>query len=75
MVDPTEKQRRIFNLLIPNHRVKHERGPHHGISKYKARLVMNGNRAQFGVDVFDTYVPLIDYSAIRLLTSLAVGIR
>ena len=34
---------------------------------------MDGSRAQIGIDVFDTYAPIIDYSTVRLLISLAFG--
>ena len=67
---PIEKQNKIFNLLFL---LKHKRDQHHEISKFKARLVMDGSRAQIGIDVFDTYVPVIDYSTVRLLISLAFG--
>jgi hypothetical protein len=43
------------------------------ITKHKARLVMDGSRAQIGIDVFDTYAPVIDYSTVRLLISIAFG--
>ena len=59
---PNDKQGKIFNLLIL---LKRERDQHHEISKYKARLVMDGSRAQIGVDVFDSYAPVIDYSTVR----------
>ncbi len=39
--------------------------------KHEWSLVMDGSRAQVGVDVFDTYAPIIDYSTVRLLISLA----
>ena len=29
--------------------------------------------AKVGIDVFDTYAPVIDYSTVRLLISLAFG--
>ena len=67
---PIEKQNRIFNLLIL---LKRKRDQHREITKYKARLVMDGSRAQIGIDVFDTYAPVIDYSTVRLLISLAFG--
>ncbi len=54
-------QNKIFNLLIL---LKRKLDQHHEITKYKARLVMNGFRAQIGVDVFDTYAPVIDYSTV-----------
>ena len=34
---------------------------------------MDGSRAKVGEDVFDTYAPVIDYSTVRLLISLAFG--
>ncbi len=34
---------------------------------------MDGFRAQIGVDVFVSYAPVIDYSTVRLLISLAFG--
>jgi len=34
---------------------------------------MDGSRAKVGEDFFDTYAPVIDYSTVRLLISLAFG--
>jgi hypothetical protein len=65
-----EKRNKIFNLLVL---LKRKRDQHQEITKYKARMVMDGSRAQVGVDVFDTYAPVIDYSTVRLLISLAFG--
>ena len=67
---PMEKRNKIFNLLVL---LKRKRDQHQEITKYKARMVMDGSRAQVGVDVFDTYAPVIDYSTVRLLISLAFG--
>jgi hypothetical protein len=53
--------------------LKRKRGQHKEITKYKARLVMNGSRAKVGEDVFDTYAPAIDFSTVRLLINLAFG--
>ena len=62
---PEEKQGKIFNLLIL---LKCKWDKHAEITKHKARLVMDGSRAQIGIDVFDTYAPTV-----RLLISLAFG--
>ncbi len=67
---PHEKHSKIFNLLKMLKRKLDQFGE---ISKHKARLVMDGSRAQIGVDVFDTYAPVIDYSTVLLLISLAFG--
>ena len=69
---PIEKQNKIFNLLIL---LKRKRDQHQEITKYKARLVMDGSRAQIGVDVFDTYAPVIDYSTVRLLIRMIIPIK
>ena len=34
---------------------------------------MDGSKAKVGIDVFDAYAPVIDYSTVRLLISLAFG--
>ena len=34
---------------------------------------MDGSRLQVGLDVFDTFSPVIDYATVRLLISLAFG--
>ncbi len=65
---PDEKCDKIFNLLIL---LKRKRDKHADITKHKARLVMDGSRAQIGIDVFDTYAPFIDHSTVSLLISLA----
>jgi hypothetical protein len=52
---------KIFNLLIL---LKRKRDQVVEIIKHKARLVMGGSRAQTGVDVFDTYAPVNDYSTV-----------
>ncbi len=67
---PTEMKRKIFNLLIL---LKCKRDQHKEITKYKARLVIDGSRAKLGEDVFDTNAPVIDYSTVRFLISLAFG--
>jgi hypothetical protein len=67
---PIEKRNKIYTLLVL---LKRKRDQHQEISQYKARMVMGGSRAQVGVDVFDTYAPVIDYSTVRLLISLAFG--
>ena len=47
---PEEKKGKIFNLLILLKRKRDQVGQ---ITKHKARLVMDGSRAQIGVDVLD----------------------
>ncbi len=68
---PEEKRGKRFNLLILP---KLKRDKHAEITKlprHKARLVMDG--AQIGINVFDTYAPVIDYSTVSLSISLAFG--
>ena len=67
---PAEKHSEIFNLFIL---LKRKRDQHREITKYNARLLMDGSRAKVGVYVFDTYAPVIDYSTVRLLMSIGFG--
>jgi hypothetical protein len=64
---PNEKRNKIYNLLVL---LRRKRDQHQEITKYKARMVMDGSTVQIGVNVFNTYASVID-SAVRLLTSLA----
>ena len=63
-------QRRIYNLMIL---LKRKRNKLREISKYKCRLVMDGSRQRVGIDVFDTFSPVIDYTTVRMLISIAFG--
>ena len=67
---PTEHRSKIYNLMIL---LKRKRNQFREISKYKCRLVMDGSRQKVGIDVFDTFAPVIDYSTVRLLISTAFG--
>jgi hypothetical protein len=67
-----QAQIKIYNLIIL---LKRKRNQFREISKYNCRLVMDGSRQKVGVDVFDTFAPVIDYSTVRLLISTAFGKR
>jgi hypothetical protein len=54
----------IFTLLIL---LKGKRDQLREISKYKARLVMDGSGAQIGVDVFDTFAVILHQLSITQL--------
>jgi hypothetical protein len=56
---PVEKQSNIFNVLVS---LKRKRDQRRENSEYKARFVIDGSRAQIGVDVFDKYAPVINYN-------------
>ncbi len=61
---PIEKRNKIYNLLVL---LKRRRDQHQEMNKYKAPMVMDGSREQIGVDVFDTYGQVIDYSTVRFI--------
>lgn len=45
------------------------------IERYKARLVAKGCNQRYGIDFHETYSPVVRYSKIRILLSLAVKKR
>jgi len=67
---PSEHQRRIHKLMIL---LKHKQNKLHEISKYKCGLVMNGSRQRVGINVFDTFSPVIDYTTACMLISIDFG--
>lgn len=50
---------------------KTKRDANGNIQKYKARLVIKGCAQKSGIDFTDTYAPVVRYSSIRFLISLA----
>ena len=67
---PAEMHYKIYPLLIL---LKRKINQFQDITKYMCRLVMDGLKAKVGIDVFDTYAPVIDISTLILLISLAFG--
>ncbi len=61
-----KKRGKIFGFLI----LLKSKGIYMPKLPYKARLVMDRSQPQIGVDVFDTYALVIDYSFVHLLISL-----
>ena len=49
-------------------KVKQDENGH--VSKFKARLVCQGFRQTYGVDYFETYAPVADYTTIRFMLAL-----
>lgn len=41
------------------------------VTKHKARLCAHGGQQQWGVNYWETYAPVVDWMAIRLLLVLA----
>ena len=50
---------------------KRKRDPQGNIIKYKARLCCHGGQQQWGVNYWDTYAPVVSWSSIRILMTLA----
>ena len=54
---------------------KRKRYPDGTVKKLKARLCVRGDLQELGVDVFDTYSPVVQWSTIRLLLILSVILK
>ena len=50
---------------------KRKRDPFGVIEKYKARLCAHGGQQQWGVNYWETYAPVVEWMAVRLLLILA----
>ena len=50
---------------------KRKRDPEGKVIKYKARLCCHGGQQQWGVNYWDTYAPVVSWSSIRILMTLA----
>ena len=50
---------------------KRKRNPDGTLSKHKARLCCHGGQQQWGVNYWDTYSPVVTWSSIRILMTLA----
>ena len=50
---------------------KRKRHPDGTLNKYKARLCCHGGQQQWGVNYWDTYAPVVSWSSIRILMTLA----
>ena len=52
--------------------VKRKRYPDGRIRKYKARFCVRGDRQRFGIDFDETYAPVVQWSSVRMLFTLAL---
>ena len=50
---------------------KRKRHPDGSLNKYKARLCCHGGQQQWGVNYWDTYAPVVSWSSIRILMTIA----
>ena len=51
--------------------LKRKRDSSGKITRYKARLVLLGNLQRPGMDFFETYAPVVDFTAVRVALSIA----
>ena len=54
---------------------KRKRFPDGRIRKYKARFCVRGDKQVIGVDVFDTYAPVVQWSSVRLCFILSTILK
>ena len=56
---------------------KIKRYPNGSLKKYKARFCVHGNQQIYGVDVFETYAPVLSWITVHLLLvlSLVLGLQ
>ena len=71
------KAQRATGLEVKRHQImmiwsfKRKRHPDGSLNKYKARLCCHGGQQQWGVNYWDTYAPVVSWSSIRILMTIA----
>ena len=60
------------NVLQSTWAFKRKRYPDGALKKYKARFCVRGDQQIEGVDVFDTYAPVVSWITVRLLLVLSI---
>ena len=60
------------NVLQSTWAFKRKRYPDGTLKKYKARFCVRGDQKIEGVDVFDTYAPVVSWITVRLLLVLSI---
>jgi len=48
-----------------------KRKPNGDISKYKSRICVDGSQQQYGIDYWNTYAPVVQWSTVRLMLVLS----
>ena len=60
------------NILKSTWDFKKKRHPDGSLKKYKARLFVRGDQQIEGVDVFETYAPVVSWITVRLLLVISI---
>jgi hypothetical protein len=65
------------NILQSTWVFRHKRYPDGSLQKYKASLCVRGDQQIDGIDVFNTYAPVVSWITVRLLLvlSLILGLQ
>ena len=66
------KREKWMNVLPSSQVLKVKRFPDGLVRKLKSRFVAGGHRQKHGVDFFDTFAPVVNWSTVRLLLILTV---
>jgi hypothetical protein len=63
------------NILPGTWAFRVKRYPDNRIKKYKARFCVRGDKQIQGVDVFDTYAPVVGWSTVRMMLTMAACLK
>lgn len=74
VVDRNEAKKAGKRIFGSTWAFRRKRFPDGKLKKLKARICVRGDQQVLGVDVFDTYAPVVQWSTVRLLLILSVAL-
>ncbi len=69
------KQTPDMNVLPSTWAFKLKRYPDGHVKKFKARFSARGDRQKEGIDYFETWAPVVQWSTVRIVMILAIKLK
>ena len=74
LVDIAEAQKAGTTIIGTTWAFKRKRYPDGSVKKLKARICVRGDQQVKGIDVFDTFAPVVQWAVVRLVLTMSIGL-